>query len=85
MAVGVDGNVRLSFVYLSEYFKEESREKYAIGIQVPYSFGYIFICGGMYFIGNWKIVILIFVAIPMIVGLLGTIFLLKETPRFLIR
>lgn len=82
---GIDGTMKMSFNYLTEYYDPEIRERYSIATQVFYTVGYLLICLSSYFLRDWRLTAGIFIVFPSIIGFIFCVCYLREIPRYLIK
>lgn len=82
---GIDGTMKMSFNYLTEYYDPEIRERYSIATQVFYTVGYLLICLSSYLLRDWRITAAIFIVAPSIIGFIFCVCYLREIPRYLLK
>lgn len=83
-AFGIQDAFTIAFYFLAETIAESHRDKYSVLIQLFFGLGVVLNTAFYYFIGNWKIIFWIFYVLPAGAVLVGIIFLVKESPLFLV-
>lgn len=72
------------FLYIYETVAEEYRVKTSVLIQFFYGIGVLANVGTYYMIGDWKLIFIIFYLVPLVIVILGIIFIVKDTPICLV-
>lgn len=70
--------------YITETVDEDKRERYSIVAQLFYGVGALGNVGTFYAIGNWLYILIFFYLVPVLIVILGIIFLAVDTPICLI-
>jgi MFS family permease len=82
---GCESNIRVTLAVLSETVDYHLRQTYSLILQTAYGLAGICVSLGYYFLQNWRVVNLVFCALPALLLLVALTAYLEETPRHLAR
>lgn len=74
----------IALLYVCETISEEYRAKLSVIIQLFYGFGVGSNIGTYFFIGDWKLIFILFYMVPTFVTAVGIYFIVVDTPIDLI-
>jgi MFS family permease len=77
---GLDISYSCIFTLITEFFAENDRGFFYNIITLSFSAGIFLNALAFYYIDNWKIIVISFFILPIIVAILGFIFWVEDTP-----
>ena len=80
---GSDVSVNIAFFFFGEVVGDEKRQKYSVFVQIWFPVGSIIITSFFWFMDDWRIIWIIVLVVPCVIGLVLMYFFCYETPQFL--
>jgi len=81
---GCETSIRINMTIFGEVFDFYKRQTYSVAVEISFGLAGVMVALMYFFIEEWRLINIVFVAIPSFLILLTFIFYLEETPKFLV-